>query len=50
MMALFYYQDQTALSKCFVIIFIFVFSLGSKETVGKISQTSEAANNISWSC
>ena len=36
MMALFYYQDQNA----------FVFSVGNKGTIGKMSHTIEATNSI----
>ena len=44
-MTLFYYQDQNALSKCFLIQ-IFPLSHGNKEKNGKISQTIEATNGI----
>ena len=45
MMALFYYQEENALSK-FFLIFKFVLSLGNKQTIGKMSLTKEAINSI----
>ena len=45
MMALFYYQEKNALSKCFL-IFKFVLSLGNKQAIGKISLTKEATDRI----
>jgi len=44
MMASFYCQDQNACQNAF--LFKFVFSLGNKETIGKISLTTEATNSI----
>ena len=44
MMALFYCQEQNVLSKCF--LFKFVFSLGKKDTIGKISLKIEATKGM----
>ena len=46
MMALLSYQDQNALSKCFLIKINFAFSLRNKEPIRKISLTTEATNSI----
>ena len=44
LMTLIYYQDENVLSKCFLIQIC--FSLGNKETIGKISLTIDVTNSI----
>ena len=46
MIALFYYQDQNALSKCFLVQIYLFSSEETIEAIGKISLKIEATNSV----